>query len=76
MSIDNTRRRFEAAVRNDGGPSAAAYRLGCSTTQVLYIINGTRNPGMRLARAIQAVYSIEMQDWVESPKMRSVKGVA
>ncbi len=75
MSPDQTRKRFAKLVKKDGNPATAA-RLLCSTTQVQYIVEGKRNPGMRLARRIEAIYGIPMQDWVETPKIRNVKGIA
>lgn len=75
MAPVDTLKRFAALVEKDGGTTAAAARIGCSTTGVVYIIEGKRNPGMKLARAIQAVYGIPMEDWIEPPKMHMVKGV-
>lgn len=76
MTPGQTRKLFADLVAKDGGPTAAAARLGCSSTQVSYIVEDKRNPGMRLARAIEAIYNIPMQDWVEPPRVKTIKGVA
>ncbi len=62
---EESRRRFAAAVKEDGGHEVAAARLKCSVSQVSNIIGGKRDVGLRIARAIEEVYSIPMENWLE-----------
>jgi transcriptional regulator with XRE-family HTH domain len=71
MTPKQTRKKFAAAVKVDG-EALAAVKLQCSTTQVIYIASGKRNPGLRIAVAIEEAYGIAAVDWVERPASRSV----
>jgi hypothetical protein len=63
----DTRERFRHQVVVHGGSAAAALALGCSRSYVDMIAKGQRRPGMRVARVIQAVFDIAMEDWLEVP---------
>jgi uncharacterized membrane protein len=65
-TVENTRKRFVEEVSKDGKEMAAA-RLGCSVTSVLFIMTGKRDPGLRIAHAIEEVYKIATEDWLEKP---------
>ena len=63
--IAKIRSIFEAKVRAHGGSRVSAESLGCSRSYVDMIITGTRRPGMRTARAIEILFGIPMQAWLE-----------
>jgi plasmid maintenance system antidote protein VapI len=64
-----TRERFRELVGGHGGSAAAAHALGCSRSYVDMIISGARRPGMKVARAIEELFGIAMQEWVERPRL-------
>ena len=59
------RERFIAAVEKAGGSRDVARMMGCSRSYVDMIRSGERRPGMRAAYAIEQLFEIRMQDWVE-----------
>jgi transcriptional regulator with XRE-family HTH domain len=62
---------FREKVRAHGGSRTSAVLLGCSRSYVDMIIKGDRRPGMRTARAIETLFGIPMQAWVdELPRPR------
>ena len=71
MTPDQARRKFAQAVLKEG-EALVAVRLRCSTTQVIYIASGKRNPGLRVAVAIEEAYGIPAGNWVERPASRKV----
>ena len=75
MSPEQTHKKFVKIVESEGTTKVAA-RLGCYVAQVSCIVSGKRNPGMRVARAIQEIYEIKMEDWVEAPKVETIKRIA
>lgn len=72
-STETTRQRLARAIEKDGRELAAA-RLQCSLSQLLSLMEGdTKTPGLRLARAIEEVYSIPMEDWLALPASRNIQ---
>jgi hypothetical protein len=69
-----TRERFRDKVGAHGGSAAAAIALGCSRSYVDMIIKGARRPGMQVARAIEGVFGIAMQEWVDWPRAEPKPG--
>lgn len=61
------RAQFRKKVRALGGSRLSAEALGCSRSYVDMIISGNRRPGMRTARAIEELFGIPMQAWVDAP---------
>lgn len=61
------RAQFQTKVRSLGGSRRCAEALGCSRSYVDMIISGNRRPGMRTARAIEELFGIPMQAWVDQP---------
>mgnify|MGYP000963484419 CR=1 FL=1 len=59
------RERFVEAVEQAGGSRVVAAQLGCSRSYCDMIRAGQRRPGMRAAFAIQQLFGIRMQDWIE-----------
>lgn len=76
MTPDQTRKHFAKLVKNAGGASAVALRVGCSVDMIALLIKGTRTPGMKLARAIQELYKIPMADWLDAPRIETVEKIA
>lgn len=72
MTPDEARRKFAQAVLKEG-EALVAVRIQCSTTQVIYIASGKRNPGLRIAVAIEEAYKIPAADWIERPASRKIK---
>ena len=66
MTPAQAHQKFAKIVDQEGRVLVAA-RLGCSVTQVIYIAQGKREPGLRIACAIEEVYEIPPQAWVEKP---------
>lgn len=66
MTPLQTRKRFSTIVAKEGKEVVAA-KIGCSVTHVLYISEGKREIGLRLAVAVQEVYGLPAVDWVERP---------
>ena len=64
-SQKSARERFIASVEKAGGSREVARMLGCSRSYVDMIRSGERRPGMRAAFAIEQLFEIRMQDWVE-----------
>ncbi len=58
---------FREKVRALGGSRVCAEALQCSRSYVDMIIKGERRPGMRVARAIERLFGIPMQAWVDRP---------
>ena len=73
MTPDQTRKHFLKLVENAGGISAVAVQLNCSANMLSQIGKGRRRPGMDLSRAIEELFQIRMQDWVEPPRFESVQ---
>lgn len=71
MTPTQAHQKFAKVVEREGRVLVAA-RLGCSVTQVIYIASGKREPGLRIACAIEEVYEIPMQSWVERPAARKL----
>lgn len=71
MTPEQARQRFAKIVERDGKEMVAA-RLGCSVTQVIYIVQGKRDPGMRISCAIEEIYEIAMHEWVERPAAKRI----
>jgi len=67
---EETKDRFRRKVGAHGGSARAAVALGCSRSYVDMIIKGARRPGMKVARAIEEVFGIAMQEWVDWPGAR------
>lgn len=70
-----TREKFRKKVDEVGGPAAAALSLGCTPSFVHMVISGVRRPGMVTARAIEALFGIPMQEWVEEPRVEVTRRV-
>ena len=64
---DHIRDQFRQRVRAHGGSKASAVSLGCSRSYIDMIIKGDRSPGMKTARAIEVLFGIPMQAWVDEP---------
>ena len=75
MAPDQTRKHFSKMVENAGGVSAVAVQLNCSATMISQITKGRRRPGMDLSRAIEELFKIPMQAWVEAPKFETVQRI-
>jgi hypothetical protein len=65
------RKKFAATVKRDG-EALVSVRICCSTTQVRYIAEGKRNPGLQIAAAIEEAYKIPMRAWATYPASRKV----
>lgn len=63
MTKIQARRRFAEIVEEKGSVSVAA-KLGCSVTQVLWVASGRRNPGLKIACAIEEAYKIPVKSWI------------
>ena len=68
---DPIRDQFRQRVRAHGGSKASAIALGCSRSYIDMIIKGDRRPGMKTARAIEVLFGIPMQAWVDDPLPRT-----
>jgi transcriptional regulator with XRE-family HTH domain len=71
MTPAQARTQFAKAVKSDG-EALVAVKLRCSSSYVSYIVNGKRNPGLRIACAIEESYGIPMSAWVERPASRKI----
>jgi len=71
MTPVEARKAFSKAVKTDG-EALVAVKLKCSSSYVSYIVNGKRNPGLRIVCAIEEAYSIPMSSWVERPASRKI----
>lgn len=61
----SARERFIACVAAAGGSREVSQRLGVSRSYVDMIKSGDRFPGMRAAYAIEQLFKIRMQEWIE-----------
>lgn len=81
LTPEETRKRFAKIVKAEGGPTAVALRLACSPNMVERMsvepaAKSARDPGMKLARAIQELWGIPMEGWVPPPLTEMVKKIA
>lgn len=58
---------FRRKVIHFGGAAQTARALGCTRAYVDMIRRGTRRPGMRVAHAIERLFGIPMQAWLQLP---------
>jgi DNA-binding transcriptional regulator YdaS (Cro superfamily) len=61
--------QFAAKVKENGGAEAVAAMFGISKSYVYALQYGKRGLTMGLAGAIEAVWSIPMQDWNQPPEV-------
>ena len=67
----DVRKKFAEAIKNDGRELAAA-RLMVTSAFLSYLIDGKRDPGLRLALGIEEVYGIPAREWVAEPLSRKI----
>lgn len=76
MTPVSARRKFAEIIHKEGGPKAVALRLGISENHVLKIKNGKRGMTVPMARAIQTLWGMKMEEWAEEPRLETVTRVA
>lgn len=73
MSPSETRKRFAEILEREGREVVAA-KIGCSVSHAVYVAKGERDIGLKLAVAIEEVYSLPAIGWVERPAAPNING--
>lgn len=67
--MDGKERLAKVVAKIPGGQREAAAVLGVAESTISRLLDGERNPSLRQARAMKALWDIPMESWVAAPKL-------
>ena len=73
--MDGHKRFLKAIEKTPGGQREVATVLGVSEATISRIVDGSRNPTLWQARAIQDLWGVPMDSWVPKTHMETMKVV-
>ena len=71
--MDGKKRLAKVVGKIPGGQREAAAVLGVAESTISRLLDGTRAPSLRQARAIQELWGIPMDTWLPAPEIATVK---